>query len=133
MIARLASPKKIALICVGKRYTYADLAARVVQLARLLHARGVKRGDRVALFLDKNVELVCGVYATLRIGNVFMPINSLTKQDKLTYLLNDARASVLTTHAALAGIWHGECSANSAVLTCLVADAEEEAAESTGR
>ena len=130
-VARL--PEKIALICDDKRYTYADLAARADQLARLLHARGVKRGDRVALFLDNSVELVCGVYATLRIGAVFMPINALTKQDKLAYLLNDARASVLITHAALAGIWQGACSANSTVHTCLVADAEDEAAESTGR
>ncbi len=58
-------------------------------------ARGVERGDRVALFLDNSVEMVVGIYAALRIGAVFMPINSLTKQDKLAYLLNDSRASAL--------------------------------------
>lgn len=126
-------PGKTALICGDDRYTYADIATRVDQLARLLHARGVKRGDRIALFLDNGIELVCGVYAALRIGAVFMPINALTKEDKLAYLLNDARASVLITHSSLGGIWRGACSANSTVHTCLVVEAINDAGETTGR
>ena len=92
------------------------------QLARLLHARGVRRGDRVTLFLDNGIEVVAAVYAALRIGAVFMPVNSLTKQDKLAYLLNDSRASALVTHAVLRGIWQGALTANATVHTCLVAD-----------
>ena len=79
-VARL--PDKTALICDGQRYTYADLAARVNTLAHTLRTSGVKRGDRVALFLDNIVEMAAGVYATLAIGAVFMPVNALTKQDK---------------------------------------------------
>ena len=98
-------PEKTVLVCGDSRFTYADLAARIDVLAALLVARGTKRGDRVALFLDNGPELVCGIYAALRVGAVFMPINALTKHDKLAYLLNDARASVLITHGVLASIW----------------------------
>lgn len=126
-------PGKTALICDDKRYTYAEVAARIDQLARLLKARGVKRGDRVALFLDNGIEMVSGVFAALRIGAVFMPINALTKQDKLAYLLNDARASVLITHAVLGGIWQGACAVNATVHTCLVVDATDDAGDSSGR
>lgn len=126
-------PGKLALVCGEKRYTYADIAARVERLARLLRARGVKRGDRVALFLDNSVELVCSVYAALRIGAVFMPINALTKQEKLAYLLNDARANVLITHAALGGVWQSACAANLTVHTCIVVDAADNTPSLTDR
>lgn len=114
-------PGKVALICESGRYSYADLDARVDQLARLLRARGIRRGDRVALFLDNSVETVAGIYAALRVGAVFMPVNSLTKHDKLAYLLNDSRASALLTHAALRGIWQAALGANATVHTCVVA------------
>ena len=113
-------PSKIALVCDGERYTYADIEARVDLLARLLRRRGVQRGDRVALFLDNSVETVAGVYAALRIGAVFVPINSLTKQSKLAYLLNDSRASALITHAALRRTWQDALAANIMVHTCIV-------------
>jgi amino acid adenylation domain-containing protein len=114
-------PAKVALVCDGVRYTYADLETRIDQLARWLRARGVRRGDRVALFLDNGTEMVTGVYAALRIGAVFMPVNSLTKQDKLAYLLNDSRASALITHASLRGTWEGALATSATVHTCLVA------------
>ena len=113
-------PDKIALVCDGKRHTYADIDARVDQLARLLKARGVARGDRVALFLDNSVEMVAGVYAALRIGAVFMPVNPMTKQDKLAYLLNDSRASALVTHADLHATWEHALAANTSVHSCIV-------------
>jgi acyl-CoA synthetase (AMP-forming)/AMP-acid ligase II len=41
------------------------------------------------------------LYAALKCGAVFMPVNPLTKRDKLAYLLNDSRASVLVSHTVL--------------------------------
>ena len=126
-------PAKIALVCDQQRYTYAEVAIRVARLARLLRTRGVKRGDRVALYLDNGIELISAVYAALRIGAVFMPVNALTKQDKLAYLLNDARASVLITHSDLGWVWQGACAANAAIHTCLVAGPEKAPADTAAR
>ena len=126
-------PSKIALVCDGERYTYADIEARVDQLARLLRRRGVQRRDRVALFLDNSVETVVGVYAALRIGAVFVLINSLTKQDKLAYQLNDSRASALITHAALRRIWQEALATNITVHTCIVVDGLARTDALTGR
>lgn len=114
-------PGKLAVASDGNRLTYAELAGRVDALARLLRARGVRRGDRVALFLDNGVEMAAGVYATLRLGAVFMPVNPLTKRDKLAYLLNDSRASALVTHAVLSETWQGALAAAPTVHTAVVA------------
>jgi long-chain acyl-CoA synthetase len=115
-------PNKVALICDGKRVTYGELALRVNALAHALRAHGVARGDRVALFLDNSVEMVVAVYATLSIGAVFMPVNALTKQDKLTYLLNDSRAAALVTHIGLQDVWAAALTANRSVIAAIVVD-----------
>jgi amino acid adenylation domain-containing protein len=124
-VARL--PDKTALVCDGTRYTYAELASRVNTLAHTLRRQGVTRGDRVALFLDNSVEMVVGIYATLAIGAVFMPVNALTKQDKLGYMLNDSRASALVTHANLQDVWQGALAANNTVIAAIVVGGESAA------
>ena len=124
-VARL--PNKVALVCDGQRHTYTELATHVKQLSERLTDFGLKRGDRIALFLDNSVELVAGLLAASSIGAVFMPINGLTRQEKLAYLLNDARASALITHAVLQPTWLGALAANSSVHVCLVVGGDNDA------
>ncbi len=66
---------KLALVWEGepgevKRYTYAELHAEVCKLANALRARGVEKGDRVALYMPMIPELVFAVLACARIGAV---------------------------------------------------------------
>ena len=122
-------PDKVALICDGRRHTYAQMAVGIERLAALLTARGVKHGDRIALMLDNSAELVTGMLAASMIGAVFMPIGSLTRQEKLAYLLNDSRASVLISHAALRHIWETAISANGSVHLCLIVEAGDDASQ----
>jgi len=114
-------PDKTALVFDGGRHSYAELDARADQLAALLQARGVQRGDRVAGFLDNGVEAVLCLYAALKCGAVFMPVNPLTKRDKLAYLLNDSRASALVSHTVLQAEYAHALSLNTSVHTVVVA------------
>jgi long-chain acyl-CoA synthetase len=95
------SANQEALVFDGQRWSYADINLQADRLAAALQQRGVQKGDRVATFLDNGLEAVVSLWATLKCGAVFMPINPLTKRDKLAYLLNDARASVFIAHAVL--------------------------------
>ena len=113
-------PGKTALVSESGRVTYAELAERVEELASLLQARGVRRGDRVALFLDNCVELVVGVYATLRIGAAFMPVSAMSKAPKLAYLLGNSRAAALLTQDSLREVWREALGQNPSVHTCVV-------------
>lgn len=113
-------PVRTALVCGEERVPYADLARRARVLASALQARGVRRGDRVAIFLENGVEFVAGVIAVLRVGAVFMPINPTTKDDKLAYMLNDARASALLTEAPLASVWVPAVGTSPSVHTVVV-------------
>ncbi len=90
-------PDKVALVCDGQRLTYAQIEAQANRLANALKAEGVQRGDRVALYLPNCVELAIGIFATLKAGGVFVPINHTTKEDKCTYILNNCQARVFIT------------------------------------
>lgn len=113
-------PEHTALVCDGQRHSYAQLAQRINHLAGLLQQRGVKKGDRVALFMDNTIDMVVSVFAVLKAGGVFMPVNPLTKHDKLAYMLNDARASALITQQTLSGIYEFALGHNQSVHTVLV-------------
>jgi long-chain acyl-CoA synthetase len=115
------TPDQTALVAGPERVTYRELGRRVDRLAAGLQARGIVRGDRVALYLDNSIESVVAWYAVLKVGAVFMLVNALTKQDKLRYLLNDARASALIVHPILLADAIGAVAASPSVHTVIVA------------
>ncbi len=98
------TPNKIALVCENERITYGEIDSRAQRLAATLQSSGVKRGDRVAIYLENCTEAVISIFAALKVGGVFMPVNPQTKADKLTYLLNDSEARVLITSGVLCEI-----------------------------
>ena len=95
-------PKKTALVCDGQRLTYTDLELRANRLAHGLRSLDVRRGDRVVLHLPNSVELVTGIYGTLKAGGVFVPVNSTIKPEKLAYILGNcgARSCITTARGA---------------------------------
>lgn len=97
-------PNKTALVCDGQRLTYAQVEAQANRLANALIAEGVQRGDRVAFFLPNSLELAIGIFAALKAGAVFVPINHTTKLDKCAYILNNCQARVLITSGRQAGL-----------------------------
>ena len=90
-------PDKPALIADGKRITFRELDAMSDRLAAALVQRGLKRGERVIVFMDNCWEAVTGIFAVLKAGAVFSPINPSTKADKLAYVINNCRASAILT------------------------------------
>lgn len=90
-------PDKTALVCNGKRLTYKEIDTMANRLANALRAHGIWRGDRVAIYLNNSIESIVAIFATLKSGGVFVVINHTTKRDKLAYILNNCRASVLIT------------------------------------
>ncbi len=97
-------PDKVALVSEGQRLTYRDIDTRATRLAATLQSRAVQRGDRVAIYLDNCSEAVISIFAVLKAGAVFMPVNPQTKADKLAYLLNDSGARALISHGTLKDI-----------------------------
>jgi long-chain acyl-CoA synthetase len=90
-------PDKTALICGEDRFSYRQIDQQANRLAHAFIAEGVRRGDRVVIFLPNSVEAVVAIFATLKAGAVFVVLNPSTKSDKLVYVLNNCRASAMVT------------------------------------
>ena len=97
-------PDKTALICGRQRLTYTQINAAANRLAHSFVDQGLKRGDRVVLYLPNCVELVVGIFATLKAGGVFVIVNATTKQEKLAYMVNNCRAQAIVARGKTATI-----------------------------
>jgi long-chain acyl-CoA synthetase len=89
-------PDKIALVVGQQRLTYRELDEQANRLAHALMSFGVRRGDRVAIYLENSVEAVLSIFAVLKAGGVFLMVNPSTKAEKLAYVLNNCRARAIT-------------------------------------
>jgi long-chain acyl-CoA synthetase len=99
------SPQKVAIVAEGTPYTYEVLFDAAVRLSNQLQAHGLKRGDRVAIYMDNTWPCVVSIFGTLMAGGAFMVVNPQTKADKLTYILNDSEATFLLTDGHLSRIF----------------------------
>ncbi|MBE7196005.1 MAG: AMP-binding protein [Gordonia polyisoprenivorans] len=79
----------------GERYSYTEFGDRTMQLARALHALGVRTGDRVGIWAPNCTAWTFTQYATARIGAILVTINPAYRTSELGFVLRQAGISVL--------------------------------------
>src|SRR5471032_3153779 len=77
--------------------SYAELARCVRDCASALLSLGLRRAERVAVYLEKCPENVTAMFATAAAGAVFVPVNPLLKPQQVAYILADCNVSILVT------------------------------------
>jgi long-chain acyl-CoA synthetase len=92
-------PDKPALIFEGQEVSYRQLEEKTNQVANGLVNFGLKKGDTVAIDLPSSPELVFSYLGSMKAGMVANVINVLLKADEISYILKDASAKVIVTHA----------------------------------
>jgi amino acid adenylation domain-containing protein len=97
----LRSPAAPAVIADGRTLSYAELNGRANQLARHLRALGARTDATVAILLERSPELIAAVYATLKAGAAYLPLDAASPSTRLAAILRDARQPVLITTRAL--------------------------------
>jgi fatty-acyl-CoA synthase len=97
------TPAKAALIQDDVAVSYADLHRTATRLAHGLRQRGVERGDRVAFLGLNSIEMVAAMFATARLGAVFVPVNTRLATPELVYVLSHSDAGLLLVEDTLAG------------------------------
>lgn len=88
-------PDKVARVCGDQRWTYSAINEAADRLAGALIEMGVRRQDRVVIFLDNSVESVISIFGILKAGAIFIILNPTMKPRKLNYILNDSGAAAL--------------------------------------
>ena len=95
-------PTHEALVCEGRRWTYAELDAHAGRIAAGLRARGIAAGDRVGLFIANRPEFVFVLFALQRLGAIAVPIGVREARAGLTYMLGQCGAKAIVFDADLA-------------------------------
>jgi acyl-CoA synthetase (AMP-forming)/AMP-acid ligase II len=88
-------PNKTAINFYGREISFQELNTRTDQLAAALIDLGLKKGDRVSLFLENSPQFVIGYFAILRAGGVVVAANPMFKEEELAYEVRDAGAKIL--------------------------------------
>lgn len=86
-------PDRTAVVHWASQISYATLVRRSRQLAHRLIGSGVTPGDRVALALDRGVDLVVGMIATLEAGAVYVPVDTSLPLERQRSLLQQSRVA----------------------------------------
>jgi acyl-CoA ligase (AMP-forming) (exosortase A-associated) len=92
---------KTALVDGEKRVSYTDIDREVLQYAALIREKGVKRGERVAIFLPRSVEHVAALFGAWRADAVAVVVNNILKERQVNYILQHSEASLLITNQNL--------------------------------
>ena len=101
-ISALRYPDKLALIFMGRTWTYAQLLKAAEHIAAALLKMGVQKGDRVVLNMQNCPQLVITHFAILRLDAVVVPVNPMNRMEELKHYILDPDAKVAVTTADLA-------------------------------
>ncbi|UII69574.1 amino acid adenylation domain-containing protein [Pseudomonas sp. HN11] len=93
-------PHAVAVQAGERQLTYRELNERANQLAFYLRERGVHPDARVALCVERGLDLVVGLLAILKAGGAYVPLDPGYPRERLAYMLHDSQPVALLVHAA---------------------------------
>lgn len=101
------SPDAIAVRSEAGCLSYRELNARANQLAHHLRRRDVGPDVRVAVCLERGLEMAVALLAILKAGGAYVPLDPTCPRERLRFMLADSAPTVLVTGASLASLFAG--------------------------
>ena len=95
------TPDAVAVVFEDTSLTYSELDARSNQLAHHLRAFGVGPEVVVGLCVERSLEMLVALLGILKAGGAYLPLDPDYPAERLAFMLEDARATLLLTHSAL--------------------------------
>ena len=101
--ARAAShPDAVAVVFEDRQLSYGELNRSANRLAHRLLQLGVRPDDRVALCLERGIDMVVALLATLKAGGAYVPLDPAYPAERLAHAFGDSAPVAILTQAALA-------------------------------
>ncbi len=88
-------PRKQAIVCGGKRWTYEEFSNRIDRLSHCLKGFGIKKDDKVAILHPNCHVFLEAYYAIPQIGAISVPINHRLSGREIAFILQDSESRVL--------------------------------------
>ena len=84
------TPYNEAVICKEKRFNYREVNEKANQLARILFKSGVRPGMLIGLMVPQTIDIVIAILGILKIGGVYVPIDSNYPENRVKYIVKSA-------------------------------------------
>lgn len=97
-----ATPDAIAVVFDLQQLTYRELNIRANQLAHHLQKLGVVPDVLVGICVERSPEMIIALLGIFKAGGAYLPLDPSLPQERLNFMLEDAKVSVLLTHSSLA-------------------------------
>lgn len=95
------TPEAVAIDCGGKQLTYAELNGRANRLAHYLRKLGVKPDARVAVCVERSLEMVVALMAVVKAGGAYVPLDPAYPTERRHFMLEDSAPLALLTQGHL--------------------------------
>ncbi|MDO7929923.1 amino acid adenylation domain-containing protein [Pseudomonas sp. KFB-139] len=96
-----ARPDAIAVVCEGERLSYAQLNLRANRLAHTLIGMGIGPDDRVAICVERGIDMLVGLLGVLKAGGAYVPLDPAYPADRLQFMLQDSQPKAVLSHRGL--------------------------------
>lgn len=101
-------PQRVALVAHGSTMTFAELRDRSRAVAGVLAARGIGPETTVGLAIPRSLDWVAALFAVLRVGAAYVPLELDHPDERIAAIVEDARPDVILTVSAVAPRLTGE-------------------------
>ncbi|MCR8842475.1 amino acid adenylation domain-containing protein [Paenibacillus sp. SC116] len=95
------TPDHLAVVFEGTGLTYRECQQKSSQLAIELQARGIGTNDIVGIMVKPSVDMIVGILGILKAGAAFLPIDPAYPSERIAFMLEDSRASLLLSQTAI--------------------------------
>ncbi len=91
------SPEKPAIIFEGQVISFSELRENTAKAVNFLKSKGVKKGDKVAIFLPNNLEAVYSFLGIFSLGAVAVPLDFMLTEEEVINFINHSQSEILIT------------------------------------
>ncbi|WP_446033163.1 amino acid adenylation domain-containing protein [Pseudomonas frederiksbergensis] len=96
----IAQPDAVAVVFEDQTLTYGELNARANQVAHRLLLLGIRPDDRVAICVERGLEMIVGLLGILKSGAGYVPLDPAYPAERIAYMLEDSTPVAILVHAA---------------------------------
>ncbi len=94
------TPDRIAAVYKNDSLTYQELNEKANQLSRILQKEGAQKGEFIGIIKQRDINFLIAILAILKIGGVYVPIDSTYPQDRIRYMVSNSGVRFILTDSS---------------------------------
>lgn len=92
------TPQAVAVVADDGTLTYAELNQRSNRLAQVLRKQGIKPEERVAIVMDRSLEMMISIFGVLKAGGAYVPVTAGLPPERIRYMLENSGSKLVLTN-----------------------------------